>query len=71
MAVYVFYMLGGLIGLVTLGGILFIIFFLCGSVGVDGLLSLHTPRGELTCWHCGEQTRAGLKQCTHCQGELQ
>ncbi|MGD9854540.1 MAG: hypothetical protein AB7U20_06265 [Planctomycetaceae bacterium] len=71
MAYFLYYFVGGVIGVITLVGIGFAVFFLCGAVGIDGMFSLHTPRGELICWHCGQQTRAGLKHCTHCGGELQ
>ncbi len=66
-----FYLAGGVLGFLGLMGVALGLFFLCGSVGMDGLFSAGEPRGELTCWHCGEQTRAGVKRCTHCGGELQ
>ena len=66
-----FYLFGGVLGALCLVGVGLGLFFLCGSVGMDGLFSAGEPRGELTCWHCGEQTRAGVKRCTHCEGELQ
>ena len=62
---------GGGLGMLGLAGVGLALFFWGGSVGMDGLFSAGTPRGELTCWHCGEQTRAGVKRCTHCGGELQ
>ena len=66
--VYLFGTLLGMIGLLALGVGLF---FVCGWVGMDGLFNLGEPRGELTCWHCGQETRAGSKHCSHCGQELQ
>ena len=68
---YVLYLFGSLLMVLGLAGAGLGFFFLCGSVGMDGLFAANEPRGELTCWHCGQQTRAGLKHCTHCGEELQ
>lgn len=65
------YFVGGLVSILLLAGLVLAVFFLCGSVGMDGLFAASEPRGELTCWHCGQPTRAGLKHCGHCGKELQ
>jgi len=65
-----FYLFGGLLSVLALIGAGLAVFFLCGAVGMDGLFSATEPRGELTCWHCGEQTRAGRKTCEQCGKEL-
>ena len=52
----------------VIGGLLL---FFTGSMSVDGIFAATESQGTLTCWHCGEQTRAGLKTCKHCGGELQ
>lgn len=58
------------VSVVVLTGAGLVIFFLCGAVGMDGLFAASQPRGTLTCWHCGEQTRAGRKTCQRCGKEL-
>jgi len=71
MLTYLVYFFGSLFGVLALLIVGLGIFALCGWVGMDGLFNLSEPRGELTCWHCGETTRAGVKHCTRCGGELQ
>jgi hypothetical protein len=68
---YLFYLFGRLLIVLGLAVVGLGLLFLCGSVGMDGLFAANEPRGQLTCWHCGKQTRAGLKQCTQCGKELQ
>ena len=68
---FLYILFGSALGVLGLAGVGLGLFFLFGSVGMDGLFSAGEPRGELTCWHCGEETRAGIKRCTHCEGELQ
>lgn len=52
----------------VIGGL---VLYFTGSIGIDGLFAMTEKQGTLTCWHCGEETRAGRKTCTHCGGELQ
>lgn len=61
--------LGPLALLVVLG--LGLMLFFTGSIGLDGLFAASESGGTLTCWHCGEETPAGHRHCTHCHGELQ
>ncbi len=65
------YLGGGLLAFVAIVGLLVFLFSLCGWVSLDGMMSLADGRAPLTCWHCGQQTRAGLRHCEHCGQELQ
>ena len=48
-----------------------LLLMMTGTIGVDGLFAAAERHGTLTCWHCGEETPAGPRHCTHCHGELQ
>ncbi|MCA9073768.1 MAG: hypothetical protein KDA93_01955 [Planctomycetaceae bacterium] len=65
------YFFGSLLGLLGVFAAGLGIFALCGWIGMDGLFNLGEPAGELTCWHCGQVTRAGARHCTRCGQELQ
>lgn len=68
---YLYFLYGGIFGVLVIGGVVLALFFLCGAVGLDGLFSAGSPRGKLTCWHCGQETLAGVKRCNYCKKELQ
>lgn len=48
-----------------------LLLYFTGTIGMDGLFAAAEKQGTLTCWHCGKETPAGPRHCTHCHGELQ
>lgn len=68
---FLVYLFGTVLGLIGLCAVGLAIFFICGWVGMDGLFNLGESGGSLTCWHCGQETRAGSRHCSHCGQELQ
>lgn len=54
-------------------GILLILlgYAVLGANSSDIFANLFQGGTKLTCWHCGQETRADLKTCQHCENELQ
>lgn len=68
---YVFGYFGGILAFLVIGIVILLVVCWCCGVSVDSLATWGEDSATLTCFHCGQQTSAGVKTCDHCGGELQ
>ena len=62
---------GWIFVVLVLGGLLTLVACWCCGVSVDSLFAISDGNATLTCFHCGQETKANGKTCEHCGGELQ